>query len=163
MEGSRCGFLHLRLRTRVHVHGPTVAWVASEPDALTTRPLFYPHRPPHSRAALSCRLPTLPLALPLPSPCSFLLGLPPSCTPALLLASTFSALPPPFPLASLSPALSPQLFTYVSHLMFRFLGWVFHTHKLVHWLRGFSVAGILCGGSCSTICFYPQESRIIHT
>lgn len=79
-------------------------------------------------------------------PSSFLLALPrPPSFPLQLDPS-----PPPPPWAHfacpyccslhLSPALSPHSFANVSHLTFRFLGWVAYTHKLLHWLRGFVVA-----------------------
>lgn len=170
-------------RTRVQVHGPTVAWVASESRALmTVLPLLtQPDSSSHSRhlprrlsplrsfSFFSPSALTMPLSSPsapsLPSlhlavsPVSCLptSRLPASCAPVLF--SSLSLAPPFIPAATrpfpppwahfacpyccslrLSPALSPHSFATVSHLTFRFLGWVAYTHKLLHWLRGFVVA-----------------------
>lgn len=155
-------------RTRVQVHGPTVAWVASESRALmTVLPLLtQPDSSSHSRH-LPRRLSPLrsfsffsPLSPPrrIPRllsphlssprflrPSSFLLALP---RPPFIPAATRPFPPPPWAHFAcpyccslrLSPALSPHSFATVSHLTFRFLGWVAYTHKLLHWLRGFVVA-----------------------
>lgn len=178
-------------RTRVQVHGPTVAWVASESRALmTVLPLLtQPDSSSHSRH-LPRRLSPLrsfsffsPLSPPrrIPRllsphlssprflrPSSFLLALP---RPPFIPAAT-RPFPPPalgslrLPLLLLPSPLSRTLTTLLCHRVaphVQVFGVGCLHPQTASLVAGFCCRGVLCGGSCSTICFYPQIFQVLHT